>query len=36
MSTYFLIFQKGLIKSIVMLILRVLNQLNGIHIEGTP
>ena len=32
-STYFQIFQQGLIKSIMILILRVQNQLNNIHIE---
>ena len=33
MSTYFLIFQQRLIKSIIMMTLRVQNQLNNIHIE---
>ena len=32
-NTYFLIFQQGLIKSIMMWILRVQNQSNNIHIE---
>ena len=36
MSTYCLIFKQELIKSIMMLMLRLQNQWNNIHIEWTP